>query len=115
MSDDTVKKVDAATAPTGDLGQQYLVAGTQVALRRWNRQEPGGDGTPHTRDYETVGYVIEGRVRLHLGADQLELEPGDAWLVPVGAEHHYEILEPLTAIEATSPPARGDDRDDPPA
>lgn len=115
MSDDTVKKVDAATAPTGALGQEYLVSGTRVALRRWSQQEPGKDTTPHTREYETVGYVIDGRVRLHLGADQLEIGPGEAWLVPAGAEHRYEILEPLTAVEATAPPARVHDRDQPPA
>lgn len=115
MSDETVKKVDASASPTGELGQEYLVSGTQVALRRWNQQQPGGDAVDHAREYETVGYVIEGRVRLHLGADRVELGPGESWLVPAGAEHHYEIIEPLTAIEATAPPARSDDRDQPPA
>lgn len=113
MTDDTVKKVDANAAPTGELGQEYLVSGTQVALRRWSGQEPGGDVIPHTRDYETVGYVIDGRVRLHLGDDRVELGPGESWLVPAGAEHAYEILEPLTAVEATAPPARVHDRDTP--
>lgn len=113
MGDDTVKKVDAATAPTGELGQDYLVSGTRVAMRRWTDQQPGNDSTPHTREYETVGYVIEGRVRVHLGTDRIEVGPGEAWLVPAGAEHHYEILEPLTAVEATAPPARVDDRDQP--
>lgn len=115
MTDDTVKKVDASAAPTGELGQEYLVSGTRVALRRWKQQQPGGDITPHTRDYETVGYVIQGRVRVHLGADHVELGPGESWLVPAGAEHAYEILEPLTAVEATAPPARVDDRDAPPS
>lgn len=111
MSDETVKKVDASAAPTGELGQEYLVSGTRVALRRWNDQQPGGDTTPHTREYETVGYVIEGRVRVHLGADRIELGPGGSWLVPAGTEHADEILEPLTAVEATAPPARVHDRD----
>jgi hypothetical protein len=32
-------------------------------------------------------------------------------LVPKGAEHSYEILEPFTAVEATSPPAQVHGRD----
>jgi hypothetical protein len=31
------------------------------------------------------------------------LEPGDSWVVPNGASHTYQILEPFTAVEATSP------------
>ena len=30
-----------------------------------------------------------------------------------GAEHHYAIVEPFTAVEATSPPAQVHGRDDP--
>jgi len=54
MSDDTVKKVDASTAPTAALGQEHLVSGTRVALRRWSQQEPAvtplaGDGSRSDR------------------------------------------------------------------
>jgi quercetin dioxygenase-like cupin family protein len=41
------------------------------------------------------------------------LEPGDSWLVPKGAVHTYKILEPFTAVEATSPPAEVGNRDKP--
>jgi quercetin dioxygenase-like cupin family protein len=40
------------------------------------------------------------------------LEPGDSWIVPKGASHTYKVLEPFTAVEATSPPAHVGDRDD---
>lgn len=36
----------------------------------------------------------------------VKLEPGDSWSVPKGARHSYKILEPFTAVEATSPPAQ---------
>jgi len=45
----------------------------------------------------------------------LILQPGDSWMVPRGAKHHYKILEALTAIECTSPPAVAKDRDHPPS
>jgi mannose-6-phosphate isomerase-like protein (cupin superfamily) len=41
----------------------------------------------------------------------VRLEPGDSWLVPAGARHCYRIMEPLTAIEATAPPAQVHGRD----
>ncbi len=63
------------------------------------------------RDYETVGYVISGRAELDLEGQTVRLEPGDSWLVPAGARHSYRILEPLTAVEATSPPAQVRGRD----
>jgi hypothetical protein len=57
MADTTVKKVEAASSPKGEMGQRYLVAGKRVSMRLW-RDEPGGKlKDPTTRDYETVGYV----------------------------------------------------------
>jgi hypothetical protein len=43
----------------------------------------------------------------------LHLNAGDSWLVPAGAAHHYTIVEPFTAIEATAPPAEVHGRDAP--
>jgi quercetin dioxygenase-like cupin family protein len=64
------------------------------------------------RDYETVGYVIKGRAELHLEGQQVLLNEGDSWIVPKGAEHTYKILEPFTAVEATTPPAEVHGRDE---
>ena len=56
---------------------------------------------------------IRGRAELHLGRDQVVLlEPGNSWVVPKGAAHSYTILEPFTAVEATSPPAHARGRDE---
>jgi len=82
-------------------------------MRLW-RDEPGGKlKEPTTRDYETVGYVISGHAKLELEGQTLDLKPGDSWLVPAGAAHHYTIMEPFTAVEATSPPAEIHGRDNP--
>ena len=53
-SDTTIKKVEAASSPRGEMGQKYLVAGKRLSMRLWI-DEPGGKlKTPTTRDYETV-------------------------------------------------------------
>lgn len=112
-ADSTIKKVESQSSPRGEMGQKYLVAGKRVSMRLW-LQEPGGKvKSPTIREYETVGYVISGSARLELEGQTLHLKAGDSWLVPAGAAHHYTIVEPFTAIEATAPPAEVHCRDTP--
>jgi quercetin dioxygenase-like cupin family protein len=80
-------------------------------MRLWRDEAPGEAKPVTRRDYETVGYVIGGRAELELEGQTIRLEPGDCWLVPADAEHCYRVLEPFTAIEATSPPAQVHGRD----
>src|SRR5579884_3396817 len=105
MSDTSVTKVQSGHSPCGELGQKYLAAGVRVAMRLWKNEQPGAPKQPSARDYETVGYVLEGRAELHLEGQTILLEPGDSWVVPRGAAHTYKILEPFSAVEATCPPA----------
>jgi quercetin dioxygenase-like cupin family protein len=112
MSDTSVKKVDSAYSPKGELGQKYLASGKSVSMRLWENEEPGEAKEPTTREYETVGYVINGRAELHIEGQILLLESGNSWVVPKGASHTYKILEPFTAVEATSPPAQVHGRDE---
>jgi quercetin dioxygenase-like cupin family protein len=113
MGDTSVTKVQAKHSPRGAMGQRYLAAGVGLGMRLWEAEPPGEGKHATTRDYETVGYVISGRAELHLEGQQIVLEPGDSWVVPRGAAHSYNILEPFTAVEATSPPAFVHDRDRP--
>ena len=112
MGDTTVTKVQSKHSPAGELGQKYLASGKHIAMRLWEREEPGQVKPTAARDYETVGFVLEGRAELHIEGQVLSLEPGDSWTVPKGAEHNYRILATFTAIEATCPPAfvRGRDQ-----
>ena len=99
---------------TGIMGQEYLATGKQVALRRW-QESPGGWSDISCRDYETVGYVLTGILQLDLDGQTAKLAAGDSWMVPEKARHRYRIIEPIVAIEATSPPARFNNRDQPTA
>ncbi|MEH2360538.1 cupin domain-containing protein [Nostoc sp.] len=112
MSDSTVKKIDSTHSPKGKLGQKYLASGKDVAMRLWEDEQPNEDKESSSRDYETVGYVINGRAQLHIEGQTILLEPGSSWVVPKGASHTYKILEPFTAVEATSPPAQVHGRDE---
>ena len=111
MSDTTVSKVDSGHSPRGDMGQVYLASGKAVAMRLWQDEQPGEPKAPAARDYETVGYVIAGQAELHTEGQLVKLSPGDSWVVPKGALHSYTILEALTAVEVTHPPAHVAGRD----
>ena len=111
MSDTSVTKVTSGNSPKGQLGQKYLASGKTVSMRLWSDEEPGEPKPEMAREYETVGYVIKGKAELHLEGQTLLLNEGDSWVVPKGAKHTYRILEALTAVEATSPPAQVHDRD----
>lgn len=112
MADTSVKKVDSAYSPKGEQGQKYLASGKSVSMRLWENEQPGEPKELTTREYETVGYVISGRAELHIEGQTVLLEPGNSWVVPKGASHTYKILEPFTAVEATSPPAQIHGRDE---
>ncbi len=115
MPDTTVKKVDSAGSPRGDMGQVYLASGVRVGMRLWDAVEPGEHKPTRMREYETVGYVVAGRAELEVEGQQVLLEPGDSWVVPASTSHTYRILERFTAVEATAPPASAKGRDAPPA
>ncbi|MCL6752507.1 cupin domain-containing protein [Nostoc sp. CCCryo 231-06] len=112
MSDTSVKKIDSTHSPKGKLGQKYLASGKSLSMRLWEDEQPNEDKEPTSRDYETVRYVINGRAELHIEGQMILLEPGSSWVVPKGASHTYKILEPFTAVEATSPPAQVHGRDE---
>ena len=111
MSKTNITTVNSSTAPKGEMGQKYLAAGANVAMRLWQNEQPAEPKPKAARDYETVGYVIIGTAELHIEDRVIELAPGDSWVVPKGTSHTYKITEAFTAIEATSPPARVDDKD----
>jgi quercetin dioxygenase-like cupin family protein len=110
--DTTITKIDSRNSPLGQQGQKYLASGKQVAMRLWENESPSDAKEPVSRDYETVGFVIQGRAELHSEGQMVVLEPGNSWVVPKGARHAYKILETFTAVEATSPPAQAHGRDD---
>ena len=81
-------------------------------MRLWENEEPTGAKPETARDYETVGFVIDGKAELHLEGQLILLEKGDSWVVPKGVGHAYKIVDTFTAIEATSPPAEVHARDE---
>jgi quercetin dioxygenase-like cupin family protein len=111
MGDSSISKVESRFSPHGAMGQVYLASGKSLSMRLWH--EAAGVAPRETaRDYETVGYVIQGRAELESEGQRIVLAPGDSWVVPKGAVHRYRILEDFLGVEATAPPSQVHGRDE---
>jgi len=112
MGDSTVMKVESEHSPTGKLGQKYLATGKSIAMRLWDETGNSQKEQNVARDYETVGFVLEGNATLELEGQTIKLQPGDSWVVPKGAKHTYHVQGHFKAVEATHPPAHVHSRDE---
>lgn len=88
------------------IGSKLLLSGQEIAMWFWQAMPTDKANAYVSQDYEVMGYVISGRAELHVDGKVITLEPGDSWVVPTGALHSYQILEPFTAVK-TSHPAGG--------
>jgi hypothetical protein len=72
MPDTTIKKVEAGTAPRGEMGQKYLVAGKRVSMRLWV-QEPGRKlKAPTSRGLRNCGVCNLGQRKARIGRTDYE-------------------------------------------
>lgn len=79
-----------------------LVYGEKSLLCEFRLQ--GGHQLPnHAHPYEQTGYLVSGRIRLRIGEDWHDVEPGDSWSVPMNLPHCAEILVDSVAVEVFSP------------
>lgn len=59
--------------------------------------------TEHHHKHEQTGYLVSGKIRLFIGEESRELNPGDSWNIPADIIHKAEIIEDSVAIEVFSP------------
>ena len=80
-----------------------VARGEHMSLRVWRDEEPTDEKAAERRPYETLGYVVSGKVDLTVDGKTTALGAGDSYIVPKGAEHRYVVRERLTAVEAIAP------------
>lgn len=57
----------------------------------------------HAHPHEQTGYLVSGSLRLSIGEEVRDLQPGDAWCIAGGVEHGAEVLADSVAIEVFAP------------
>jgi mannose-6-phosphate isomerase-like protein (cupin superfamily) len=72
---------------------------------------PGQRTHPHVLAQTEVYFLLQGRGRMHVGAETAELAAGDAVLIPAGQTQWIENIgtETLRFIALVSPPWRAED------
>lgn len=79
-----------------------LAYGERVLMSKFE-MEAGAALPSHSHPHEQTGYLLSGRIVLHIGCSSREMGPGDSWCVPSGVAHRAEILEDSSALEIFSP------------
>lgn len=64
-----------------------------------------GAGVPlHKHPHEQVGYVLEGRIRMTIGGEVYEFEPGDSYFIASEVEHDGLAVTRCVVLDVFSPP-----------
>jgi quercetin dioxygenase-like cupin family protein len=84
------------------IDRKTLVYGERTLMTEF-RLHKGAVLPRHSHPHEQTGYLVKGRIRLFIGSEAREVQPGDSWCIPGGVEHGAEIMEDAVAIEVFSP------------
>jgi quercetin dioxygenase-like cupin family protein len=57
----------------------------------------------HNHPYEQTGYLVSGKIFLHIENKKNEIKEGDSWCIPKNISHKAEIIEDSIALEIFSP------------
>lgn len=82
--------------------RKTLVYGDRTLMTEF-RMSAGATLPRHSHPYEQTGYLVSGRIRLHMGPDTFDAAPGDSWCIPADVEHGADILEDAVAVEVFAP------------
>lgn len=96
------KSQDGYHSPIKGIVMKTLVYGSRSLMTEFRLQK-GSILPRHSHPHEQTGYLVSGRIRLQIGDQFHDCEPGDSWCVPGDAEHGAEIVEDAVAVEVFSP------------
>ena len=87
---------------TGGVTRKTLVYGERTLMTEFVMR--GGTILPaHAHPHEQAGYLVKGRIRFTIGAEEYDVEPGDSWCIRGDVDHSVEVIEDAVAIEVFSP------------
>ena len=79
-----------------------LVYGEKTSLCEF-RLKRGKAIPSHKHPHEQAGYLVSGQMKLTIGDDTFDVEPGDSWCIPGNVEHSAECLQDSIVVEVFSP------------
>jgi quercetin dioxygenase-like cupin family protein len=79
-----------------------LVFGERTLLSEF-RMDANSMLPEHSHFHEQTGYLVRGKIKLSIGQQIFEINPGDSWCISANTLHGADILENSLAIEVFSP------------
>jgi quercetin dioxygenase-like cupin family protein len=96
---DTIEgeEVRPGVSRKGFRGDQFMMV--------MNTLEPGMEINPHSHPFEQAVYIVQGKVRFHVGDEVLEGGPGSLIRIPPNVEHYAEPFgdEPVLNLDIFAP------------
>ena len=90
----------------GDVSVKVLHVGDETLTLEVVRKKGLIDPLHRHDDHESIGYLLEGRLKLVIGGEEFIAGPGSSWRHPVGVDHYSEALTDCRQIEVKSPPRK---------
>ena len=97
------KRTDQGYHPALAGIERKTLAHGQATLMAEFRFRQGSVLPRHQHPHEQTGYLVGGRVRLFVGTETFDAEPGDGWCIPGGVEHGAQALADSVIVEVFSP------------
>jgi mannose-6-phosphate isomerase-like protein (cupin superfamily) len=83
-----------------------MICTPSVIVLRAERKKGMVDPLHKHDDHDTVSTLISGRMRLHIGDETIEAEPGTTWRHRPGVYHWSESLEDSVVLEIKTGPVK---------
>jgi quercetin dioxygenase-like cupin family protein len=97
-----VRSVEGKQIYGGDMLVKPLMKGDEMTFLEIHYT--AGVGSPlHTHTHESIAYVVKGKVKSTVGADEFIMGPGDVCRHPTGVLHGLEALEDSVVVEIKAP------------
>lgn len=83
--------------------RQVLADSPELMVVSFRFGHVGAEGKLHSHPHVQSTYVKSGRFRFFQSGEATEVGPGDSFVIPSGAEHGCECLEPGELIDCFNP------------
>ncbi len=84
------------------IDQKTLAYGDKSLMMEFRLQK-GAKLPLHSHPHEQIGYLVQGHLRLTIGEDLCDVQPGDSWCIPGDTLHCAECLADAVAVEVFAP------------
>jgi len=97
-----VRSIEGKPMYGGDLLIKPLIKGDEMTFLEIH-YTPGVGAPLHVHTHESLAYVVKGKVKMTVGAEEYILGPGDVCRHPKGVPHAVEAIEESVVVEIKSP------------